>query len=129
MQRKRGQCKTAELLLLLLIAAMLLPALVSLSLSLSVSLGLVASRLSTPLLGCVTSFSMQHPPRSPTSFVSFTHLPSFLTPFLSRAKYDRHRTLETQPGWTRRYASRPKPRSTRFGDCSNLASGTETMLG
>jgi hypothetical protein len=32
------------------------------------------------------------PPRSPTSFVSFTHLPSFLTPFLSRAIYDRHGT-------------------------------------
>jgi hypothetical protein len=62
------------------------------------------------------------PPRSPTSFVSFTHLPSFLTPFLPRAKHDRH-------GWTRRYARRPKPRSTRFGDRSNLASGTQTLLG
>lgn len=123
MQRKRRQCKTAELLLLLLTAAVLLSAPVSLSLSRFSRLASVHT-----FARLRRAFYYAAPPRLPTSFVSFTHLPSFLTSVLFPERNTTDMVLETQPGWARRYASRPKPRATRFGYCSNLASGDTDIL-
>jgi len=101
----------------MLTAAMLLSALVSLSLSRVSRLASVHS-----FARLRRAFYYAAPPHSPTSFVSFTHLPSFLNPVLFPERNTTDMVLDVTP-------ADPNLDQPGSGYCSNLASGTQTFLG